>query len=462
MAEVQGIFRNMKLSAILEDVEGTPKAETAASAVLLGADGAEFDLTKDMNDNPFMTGSLSQVAAKPSMWSDSMGVSTNTLLRGKGTLTQPDNSVFLTSLFGTQTSTADGVIDALSTTDVIQIKSGAAALVLGQLVYFPEQQFISRVVALAAGQFSIWPPLPDTPDEDDVIDSGFNWMLSSSAHPAFTCYGYFDGGKRIRLSGCKTNNGEFTFEVGAYAKCAFTSPALDALLDYTAQTVTPEYDTTTEPLTCLGIDMSTRYAGIAKGVPTTTQTILTAPSYDVAVGDSISIDVGAGVWETVAVTVVSGNAGADTTLTHAAVTVAASAEDVVYITRSACAQVGDTLTITIDTPSEFKRCMVPSSGKTAQYKTERMVTIAATPYFQSWQEFYLRDNVVSSGFMVTLGSRDSVGDLVSDSIMCFYVPNKINTEVSLTTDMLMKIDVTSQASVDAVLGNDHEIVCASF
>jgi len=64
--------------------------------------------------------------------------------------------------------------------------------------------------------------------------------------------------------------------------------------------------------------------------------------------------------------------------------------------------------------------------------------------------------------MVTLGSKDSAGDYEGDSVFCFYVPNKINTEVSLTSDLLMKLDVTSQASVDAVLGNDHEIVAASF
>lgn len=456
MAEVQSIYTNMKVSLVEETIEGTPVAETASSAVLLSNEGAEIDLTKESNENPFMTGSLSKSAPVPSMWTDSMGMTINTNLRGKGTLTYPDYHLLNKSIFGLEEINIDGVVDAGSTTTNIILKSGGTDLITGQLVYFPETSEISRVIDVSTpGEFDIDPPLNATPSEDDDIKAGINWMLASTGHPSMTGYTYYDGPKRVRQTGLKTTNAEFTFEVGAYVVANFTCTALDALQDYTAQSVTPTYDDETKPLTCLGVSMTTGYQCEATGTPTTTETILLTPDNEVAVGDKIAIDVGSGVWETVSISAVSGDAGSNITLTHAAVSAAASDGDTVKIYRNQCAGTGTSISLTIEATSEFELCMIPSGGKKGQKQVERMVTLTKDPYFDSWQEFYLRDNVISSTWMILLGDTEN-------NIMAVFIPNKVNTEVSLTSDMLMKVDTTAGAYKDPVLGNDHEIVMAVF
>jgi len=462
MAEKLVVLQNTKMSIEEETVEGTAVVETANGALLLHSDGAEFNLERDLVENAFMTGSLSKTAPAAGMWSDDLGPTIPTLIRGVGTLGThgPDWHLLMKSLMGTELRAEAGVVDAGSTALIIQVKSGCAspAIIPGMLLYFPTQGEIRRIATYSAPAITLDIPLSSIPAEDDLIKTGVNWMLSSSDFPSFTAYTYFDGPKRLRYAGCKCTNWEATFEVGQNVPMTFASKALSALYDNTAQAITPNYDTTTKPLMCLGIDglnMFTRYEGTASGTPSATETILATPAFDVGVGDEIQIEVSAGVWETKSISVVSGDAGSNITLTHAAVSIAASADDTVYILRGACAAVGDTLTVTVEMESEFENCMAANYGKKSQAITGRTVTLAKTPYFKSWQEFLMRDNVIGSGFMITLGD-----ELLN--IMAIYVSNQINTEVSLSTDALMKNDTTSRGVIDATLGNDHEIVIATF
>jgi len=438
-----------------EATEGTAIAERAQDSILLAFEGAEFVLSRDMIDSPFMTGSLTKSVPRAGMWGDDLGCTIPILMRGKGTLTQPEWSVPMKSIMGTQTASSDGVVDAASTTTLVKVKSGCGDLVDGQLIYFPATGEVRRVVSEATAIITLDIPLAAAPAEDAVINAGISWMLSSSTHPSFTSYAYFDGPKRLMLAGTKAVSCEMTFEVGATVPIMFACQALTPTYDTTAQAVTPTLDTTTPPLTCLGVDMWARFAGTAKGTPSQTETILDAPDFGVAVGDKISIEVTAGVWETVAISVVSGDAGGDITLTHASVSVAASATDTVYITRGACANIGDTLTITIEMETEVLKCMAASAGKIGQVATGRAVSIAKSPFFASWQEFLMRDEVVGYSILITLG--DTLGNIVA-----IYIPKMVNAEVALTTDPLMRTSVTSHAVVDATMGNDHEIVIAEF
>ncbi|MBD3252056.1 hypothetical protein GF380_06465 [Candidatus Uhrbacteria bacterium] len=460
MSLIRTRLQTMKFAVAEETTENTAATELATSAILPREDGVEFNLDRDSDDTTFMTGSLSDSAPVPTMWSDDIGPSlVPVLARGKGTLTKPEYSVLMKSIFGTENSNTDGTIDTGSDTVTIVMKTGGDPTA-GQLVYFPDADsgagFVSRVVSVTTGtSFDIWPALPDTPSEDDEFLCGTNWQLASSDHPSFTAWGYFDGPKRIRYTGCKTISWEATFEVSASVPMDFVCRALSPLYDYTAQGVTPTVDRTTTPLRCLGIDIYSLLSATATGTPTTTETILSAPDFDVAVGDKILIDVGSDVWETVAISAVSGDAQSNITLTHAAVSVAASADDTVYVQSLQCAQQGDSVTVTLEVETDFQRCMGSTYGKVAQEQVSRTVTIAKTPYFKSWQDFYMRDSVKASALMIVLGDTEN-------NIFAVYVPNSVNTEVSMTNDLLMKLDVTSRGVVDSVLGNDHEIVAAAF
>jgi hypothetical protein len=456
------VLRSQRISVEEETTEGTPVAETANGAIMTSEDGAEFVLDRDMLEGEMMSGSFTKDAPEPGMWSDDLGFTLPTKMRGIGTLSThgPDWQMLMKSIMGTELRAEEGVVDAGSTALVVQVKSGCAspAIIAGQLLYFPTQDEVRRIQSYAAPAITLDIPLSSIPAEDDLIKTGVNWMLNSSAsHPIFTAYAYFDDnqGHRLRYTSCKTTECELAFEVGGHCDMNFKSVSIAPLYDTTAQAITPNYDQTTEELTCLGVEGFLRVAGTATGVPTTIETILLAPNYDVRVGDSIQIEVSAGVWETKAISDVSGDAGSNITLTHAAVSIAASAADTVYIMRGACADIGEELSIKIEAPVAFEKCMFAASGKTGIANIGRTVSIDSEPYFKGWEQFLMRDNSTGQAMMVSMGD-----DLLN--IVAVYIPKKVNAEVSLTNDDIMKNTVSSRGVNDGVLGDDHELVIAAF
>jgi hypothetical protein len=456
MAETLTLLRNTKVAIREETTEGTLIAEQAGSAVLPRADGISFNINRELLETGYMTGSLSKTAPIPGMYDDDLGWTLPVYARGKGTLAAPDWSVAMKSAFGSQNANTDDAIAAAPapTTDSFTADSGSNDFSLGQLIRINSE--ITRIIGISGENITIWPPLSTTPSATDVVTAGINWQLSSTTWPTFSSYSYFDGDKRYALAGCRTKSVTMPFEVGARVPIDFGIVALTPTIDYTAQAVTPTLDTATNPPVCLGMDLNVTYAGTATGTPTTTETILSAPNFDVAsTGDFILIDVGSGVWETVAITNASGNPSSNITLTHAAVSVAASNGDTVYVQRKRCAGIGDTLSVTLELEVEFWKCMEAASGKFASRFGARTVSLSKTPYFNSWSEFLLRDNVVGAELLVQLG--DTAGN-----IFVLYMPNVINTEVSLTSDALMKVDVGARAVVGSTLGNDDEIVVAVF
>jgi len=459
MPEARAILRNTKAAAKIETTEGTPIAEDAAASYLMHIDGFAPNLDRDLIENDLMTGSLSAFKPSAGMWSDDLGFAVQLLLRGKGTLSQPEWSVFLNSILGDQGENTDGVCDTGCTTTVIQVKSGAGDLDDGQLIFFPTQGEVRQVTDETGAAVTIRPPLSSAPSEDDTFIAGITWTPTSEDQPSFTSYHYFDGPKRLRYAGAKCVTAQFAFEVGSNVPVLFTNRALEPTYDNVAQAVTPTLDTDTVPLRCLGVDMYTRMSATAKGVPTQTETIIEAPPFDVAVGDLIEIDVGSSVWETVAISNVSGDAGSDITLTHASVSVAASATDTVYIQRIDCAEIGDTVEILLEIESDFEKCMAATYGKTAQEFIKRTISFNTTPYFKSWGSFLMRDDVTDMLVQITLGTLSSEG---LTNIVSFMIPAKINTEVTINAEPLMKLGVNGRATRDSTLGNDSEISIGAF
>lgn len=456
MGETLVIPKNSTFAAITEVTEGTAVAETDVSAFLVRQEGASINLSRELIEKYFMTGSLTKTAPQVGMYGE-IGLTMPTMARGKGTLTAPDYAVFMKSLFGTQAANTDGVVDAGSTCENIVIKSGAGDIDVGQLVYFPDSSFVTRCITSTAGvSFTVSPPLPAVPSEDDDIIAGINWMLASSAHPSFTTYAYYSGDKRCRMAGNKTTSWTANFVVGDTVDMEFTTQALSITPDYTAQAVTPVTDTATLPLVCLGVDLEVYLEGTTTGTPTTTETILLAPTYDVTTDDSILIEVSAGVWETKAISNVSGNAGGNITLTHAAVSIAAGSGDTVKIKRVECANVGDTLSINMTAALTAEMCMAASWGKKSQSQTDRLVEISDTPYFKSWGPVLMRDAGTGSAVKIMLGDT-------LDNMFAVYIAKRVYTDVSVETgDELGKYSTTSWAVADAELGNDYEIQVAAF
>lgn len=473
MGAVRIVKRSTRLSLVAETVEGTAVAETAAGAVMTSEDGAEFVLDRDLLESGMMSGSFSKDTPEPGIWTDDLGFTLPTKMRGYGTLgaNGPDWHLMMESVMGTEIRATAGVVATGSTALTIQVKSGCDTIapVAGMLLYFPSQDEIRRIQTFTAAVVDpaalavivLDTPLSAVPAEDELIKTGVNWMLSSSpSHPFFTAYAYFDedNGHRLRYTSCKTTELDFEFEVGGHCDMTFKNVALSPLYDTTSQAVTPVYDHTTKELTCLGVDGYIRVAGTAYGSPTTTETILATPNYDVRVGDKIQIEVSSGVWETKAISVVSGNAGGNVTLTHAAVSIAADALDTVYILRGACADIRETLSLKVECPVEFEKCMFADYGKTGSANVGRTVTIEAEPYFQGWEQFLMRDNSTGQSMMVVMAEPTKV----LGNIVALYIPKKVVTTVGITNDDLMKNSVTSRAVKDAVLGDDHEFVIAAF
>jgi len=452
MSETLVIPRNSTFAAVEEVTEGVAVADTATAAVLVTQDGAQLNLDRALIEKYFMSGSLTMNAPQIGMWGD-IGMTFPTMARGKGTLTKPDFSMFMKSIFGVEEINTDGVVDAGSTCENIVIKSGAGDIIVGQMVYFPDTPFLTRVITSTAGaSFTVSPPLPSVPSENDEIIAGINWMLSSSDHPTFTTYAYFDGPLRCQMPGNKVTSWTATFTVGDTVDMEFVTRAVRVpVLDNTAQGVTPTVDRSTAPLTCLGVDLEAYFKGTATGTPTTTETVLLAPTFEVSTDDSILIEVSAGVWETLAISNVSGNAGSNITLTHEAASIAASATDPIKIKRVECANVGDSLSIAMTCEIATENCMAASSGKKSQKQSSRLIEISDTPYFKSWQSFLMRDALTGSGIKILLGDT-------TDEMFFVYIPKRVNTAVSIENDELGKLSVTSRAVGDDELGDNYEIV----
>jgi hypothetical protein len=183
--------------------------------------------------------------------------------------------------------------------------------------------------------------------------------------------------------------------------------------------------------------------------------VLLAPNFDVRVGDYIQVDVGAGVYETVAVTNVSGDAGSNITITHAALSGAGTATETAYILRSGCADTGESLTITVECPVVSEKCMFTTYGKLGLANVGRTVTMESEPYFKSWEQFLMRDNSVGMSFLAVLGDT-------SNNICALYIPKKVNASVTLNNNEIMTQTVSSRGVNDGVLGDDYEFVMAAF
>lgn len=460
------VLRSQRISIEEETTEGTPVAETANGAMVVSEAGAEFKIPREYLQSNMMTGSFTKDAGEAGMYSDDMGVILPTKLRGVGQLgaNGPDWQMPAKSAFGSEYRMEAGVVDTGATAITIPVKSGAAspAVKAGLLLYFPTQGEVRRVSAYSAPNITLETPLSAIPSEDDTFISTVCWLLSSSPdHPIATVYGYYGESQdmRVRLTSCKTTQMKLTANVGGYCDLVFTMMALEPLQDNTSQAITPNYDDTTPELVCLDVNGWGKVSGVITGTPTTTETVLLAPNYDVRVGDSIIVDTGSSVWETKLISAVSGNAGSNITITHAALSGAGTATETCYILRSICADYGETLDVTMDCPVEAKKCMGETYGKSGLASVDRNITIETEPYFESWEQFLMRDNAVGMGMLAIFGdiSGDDQGNIVA-----LYISKKIVTDVSINNNTLMTQSVSSMAAKDATLGDEYEMVLAAF
>lgn len=466
MAAERVVLQSQRISLEEETTEGTPVAETANGAMLVSEEGADIILSRESIPSNMMSGSFTKDAPEPGMWGDDIGMVLPTKMRGIGTLgaNGPDWQMPAKSAFGEEYRAEAGTIDTGATAITIPVKTGGAspALKAGLLVYFPTQGEVSRIQAYSAPNMTLEIPLSAIPSEDDTFIPGVNFLLSSSpSHPIYTGYAYFgeNWDFRARFTSLKTSNMALTMNVGGHCDMVFTAIAKEPLYDRTAQAITPTYDSTTPELVCLDMTGYMRAAGTITGTPTTIETVLLAPDFDVRVGDQIQVDVGSSVWETVDVTSVSGNAGGNVTIGHDALGSAGTATETAYVLRSACADVGESLSITLDNPVETEKCMFEQYGKSGIANVDRNITLESEPYFTSWEQFLMRDSAFGMGLMAILG------DITNDdqnNIVAIYVSKKVNTEVSLNNNTIMSQSVNSMAAKDATLGNDYEMVMAAF
>ncbi len=287
-------LRTTKCAIIEEATAYTLQTETAASAVLPREEGIDLNLDREFNEESFLTGSLSKSAGTAGMWGDDVGWTYPSFARGKGTLTsKPDFAAAMKSLMGAENINTDDTVSATAPkTGSFTAGSGSNDLTLGQLIMHEDGDIV-RVTGIAGELISVWPPFPAAPVSTDVIYAGQNWMLASSGQPTISSYIHVDGPKRIMFSGGRSTSLDVTFEVGKSVPLDFSIQALTPTYDHTAQAVTPTTDTTTAQPVCLGADVDMVLSAVATGTPSTTETILTAPNFDVfANADKIAIDVG--------------------------------------------------------------------------------------------------------------------------------------------------------------------------
>jgi hypothetical protein len=457
------VRRSQRISIEEETTEGTPVAETANGAMVVSGEGATFNLERDWLSANMMSGSFSKEPGEAGMYSDDMGATLPTKLRGIGTLgaNGPDWQMLAKSAFGSEVRATSGTIDTGATAITIPVKTGGPPTV-GQLLYFPTQSEVRQITAWSSPNMTLDVPLSAIPSEDDEFKCGVNWMCTSDPdHPFFTLYAYFGASQdmRLRFTSCKVNQMKLTATVGGYCNMEFVVNALKPATDNTSQAISPTYDATTPELVCLGMSGWQRVSGTITGVPTTTETVLLAPNFDVRVGDQIQVDVGSSVWETKAITAVSGDAGSNLTITHAALSGAGTATETAYILRSICADVGEEFSLTMDCPVGSKKCMGETYGKSGLVSMDRNITIESSPYFESWEQFLMRDNAVGVAHLLIFG--DISGD-DQNNIVALWLSKAVNSSVSINNDDIMTQSVTSQVAKDATLGDEYEIVLAAF
>jgi hypothetical protein len=454
--------QNIDFYAKEETTAGTLITNTATDAIRITDDDLELNLDRNLIAPGYITGSLGATAPQAGMWSDDLGGQVGFFARGGASTPRPDSHVLLKCLFGAEEAQAADLVGTAGTltTDEFTVDT-VANFGAGEMVRVQTDTAVfsvAKILSIASNELTVWPPLLETPADGDAIQAAYSYVLKDSGHPTMSMFAYMEGTKRLAYAGCRPRSLNMTFEVGERIPMIFTFSGLTPYRDYTADPVSsPTYQTTPSPLITLGIAGSFTYAGTAQGVPTTTATIINEPSFEVAIGDYISIDVGAGIWETVLISNVTGTgAGSDLTLTHAAVSVAASADDTVYVKRVAeCATIGSSLDLTLEYEWFPINCITATYGKAASTYGNRTITLNKNAYFRSWEEFMKRDNVVGGELMVIAGDT-------ANNIMVLYMPNVINTEPSLAMDNLVMNPTAMQAILGNTTGNTEELTLAYF
>jgi len=459
MSEQLTVLRNTDLYAIEESTAYTLEDHTGASAIKIVDDTLDLNLNRSLLDSMYMTSNLGQDAPQAGMWADDLGGSLGFFLRGGASTPQPDQHVFLKCLFGTEDiQAADTVATGTLTTDQFSVTT-AASHNAGNLIRVQTDTAVfsvAKVLSVASPLLNVWPPLLEDPANTDPIQAAYNYVLADTGHPTFSMYAFFEGSKRLAYAGCRPSSLNMTFEVGERIPMNWTFAGLTPYYDYTADGETPVYQTSPKPLITLGVDVAFTYADIVTGSPSTTETVLTAPNHETAVGDYLCVDVGSGVYEWQAITGVSGNAGANQTLDHAAFSSAATATETAYVKRvEGCAQTGAMLDLTVEHEVLPVNCITASYGKVASKYGKRTVTLNKNAYFRSWEEYYKRDNVVGAELMVIAGST-------ANNTFAMYSPNIINVEPSLSFDELMLNPTAMQAVRGTTTGNEAEIVFTYF
>jgi hypothetical protein len=457
MAETLTKLMNCTFAAREETTEGDLIADGAGYALLLRDDALAINISRELLPGNYITGSYTKTAPLAGMYTDEIGLVLPFYLRGEGA---DDFGVILKALFGTDEDNTDDTVDAAPSPTADGWTMSGTTINAGQLIRVEVSGSTTqptRVLTESSGAITIWPPLDTVPTSADPVQAGRSFVLASSGHPTLSLYAYMDGDKRLTFAGCRPTAMTMTFEVGQKIPLDVTCVGLAPTHTISALGYTPTLDKTTSPLVCTGMTMLTTYAQQAKGVPTTTETILDTSEIEVTTNDKLIADVGAGVWETVAISNVSGDAGGDITLTHAALSGAVSATDTVYIQRAACPTIGSSLTVNMTMDREPINCMTSSSGKSASVYTGRTIELTKNLPFRSWQEYLLRDNVVGMELMIQAGSTD-------DNVGVIYFPNIINMEPTIDVAPLMMQTVTMQAIGGSWYnsGDDAEMVIGLF
>ena len=448
---------NCNFAAKEEVTEGTLVADILTDALLLRDDALAINLSRDLLPGNYITGSYTKTAPLAGMYTDEIGLVLPFYLRGEGA---DDFGLLLKCLFGGDENNTDDTVDAAPAPTTDGWTMAGTTINAGQLVRVEvtgASTEPTRILTESSGAVTCWPPLTVAPTSADPVQAGRSFVLTSTGHSTCSLYAYMDGDKKISFAGCRPVSMSMTFEVGQKIPLDITVVALTPTYATTALGYTPTLNKTTNPLVCLGMTMYTTYAGTATGVPTTTETILATSEIEVAIGDKLIAEVSAGVWETVAISNVSGNAGGSVTLTHAALSIAVSATDTVYVQRAACPTIGISLTINRTMDREPINCMTAASGKSASVYTGRTVEVTKNLPFRSWQEYLLRDNIVGCELMIQAGDTD-------DNVAVIYLPNVINTDPTIDVAPLMMQSVTAQAIGASWYnsGLDEEIVIGLF
>lgn len=92
-------------------------------------------------------------------------------------LTKPDYELLMKAIFGPAIKNTSGVMGSNNTTTTIKIKKKVGDIYAGQLIYFPKQSFVSRVITVSESMFTIWPPCSSMPTNGDKFEAGMSTTL---------------------------------------------------------------------------------------------------------------------------------------------------------------------------------------------------------------------------------------------------------------------------------------------